>query len=228
MAVNILIFLSYWSLFSEPTHLNRFFYNWAMIPARVSAGEGWHTILTSMFLHGGIMHLAGNMLFLWIFGDNIEDKMGHARYLLFYLTCGLAAAGVHLISAPGSPTPTVGASGAIAGVMGGYLLLFPRAKVDILLVFIIFFRIFTIPAWIVLGLWFGMQIFGSIGADATAGGIAYWAHIGGFAAGLTLTLPLFLRSGGRQYWTQTHGHPPHPKASYPYAHSRIPRIRSKK
>ena len=113
--------------------------------------------VTSMFLHGGCLHLAGNMLFLWIFGDNVEDELGHWRYLGFYIAAGVAAALAQYVMDPGSMIPTVGASGAIAGVMGAYLLLFPKAKVDILLIFIIFFRIFPIPAWIMLAVWFAMQ-----------------------------------------------------------------------
>lgn len=167
------------------------------------------------------MHLGGNMLFLWIFGDNIEDEMGHVKFALFYLVCGVGAGLIHVLSAPYSNVPTVGASGAIAGVLGGYLLLYPKAKVDVLVIFIVFFRIFPIPAWIMLGLWFAMQIFGSIGADPDNGGVAYWAHIGGFGIGLVLTSVLWLKLGGTRFWDATHGHPPHPE--HKYAPSRIPR-----
>lgn len=173
------------------------------------------------------MHLAGNMLFLYIFGDNIEDEMGHGGYLLFYLACGLLSALAHVISAPYSPVPTVGASGAIAGVMGGYLLLYPKAKVDILIIFIVFFRIFPIPAWIMLGLWLGMQFIGGVGADPTVGGVAYWAHAGGFIVGMVLTIPLWLRLGGPRFWSATDGHPPHPQATYPTSASRIPKVKRK-
>lgn len=222
---NIGIFLSYWLTLPTENDIGWLFVTWGMVPATVTAGEGWHTALTSMFLHGGWMHLAGNMLFLWIFGDNLEDLMGHARYLGFYLLCGLAAAGLQVMADPGSPVPMVGASGAIAGVMGGYLLLFPRAKVDVLIIFIIFFRIFPIPAWIMLGLWFGMQLFSGLASPGNAGGVAYWAHIGGFVAGLMLTLPLWVRLGGTAFWTRTHGTPPHPEASYAVQKSRIPKVR---
>ncbi len=224
MALNIGIFASYWPLFDDPRELQRFYYDWAMVPALVTQEGDYQTMLTSMFLHGGILHLAGNMLFLWIFGDNIEDEMGHLPYLMFYLACGIGAGLVHVLSAPVSPVPTVGASGAIAGVMGGYLLLFPKARVDILLIFIIFFRIITIPAWIMLALWFGLQIFGSVGADSDMGGVAYWAHIGGFVVGVVLTLPLFFRRGGVEFWAETHGTPPHPEAKYTYARSGIPKV----
>ena len=153
--------------------------------------------------------------------------MGHGGYLLFYLACGLLSALAHVISAPYSPVPTVGASGAIAGVMGGYLLLYPKAKVDILIIFIVFFRIFPIPAWIMLGLWLGMQFIGGVGADPTVGGVAYWAHAGGFIVGMVLTIPLWLRLGGPRFWTTTDGHPPHPQATYPTSASRIPKVKRK-
>ena len=165
----------------------------------------------------------GNMLFLYIFGDNIEDEMGHGPYLGFYLLTGVAAALAQYVIAPFSGVPTVGASGAIAGVMGGYLLMFPKAKVDILIIFIVFFRIFPIPAWVMLMLWFGMQFIGGLGANPDAGGVAYWAHAGGFVAGLVFVIPLWLRRGGTVFWSRTHGHPPHPEAQY--VRSRIPKVR---
>jgi membrane associated rhomboid family serine protease len=225
MVINIGVFLSYVAILSDVRASNVFFFDWALIPGRVTAGEGWGGIFFSMFLHGGWLHLAGNMLFLWIFGDNIEDELGHLRYLGFYLACGVLSALAHVISAPYSPVPTVGASGAIAGVMGAYLLMFPKARVDILIIFIIFFRIFPIPAWIMLALWFGMQLIGGIGADPSVGGIAYWAHAGGFIAGLALIVPHWLRRGGTAFWNRTDGHPPHPEARYPTVNSRIPKVR---
>ena len=223
MAANIGIFLSYVSLFNDPQALNAFFFDYAAIPARLTSGEGYGTLISSMFLHGGWMHLAGNMLFLWIFGDNIEDEMGHVPYLLFYIVSGIAAGLVQVGASPGSAIPTVGASGAIAGVMGSYLLLFPKARVDILLILIVFIRIIPIPAWIMLAAWFGMQFIGGIGADLSAGGVAYWAHAGGFVAGALLTLPLWLRRGGAGFWRRTDGHPPHPEAVY--SMSRLPKVR---
>ena len=186
MAANILIFISYAGMLNDPHLISAVFRNWAMTPARLSNGSGLYTLGSSMFLHGGWMHLAGNMLFLWIFGDNVEDKMGHSRFLRFYLLAGLAAAGAQYITAPYSDIPMVGASGAIAGVMGAYLLLFPKARVDVLFIFVIFFRIIAIPAWAVLMIWFGMQFIGGIGADSATGGVAYWAHAGGFVAGVIL------------------------------------------
>lgn len=223
MAVNIIVFLGYVDLFDSPRAINAFFWDFALIPARVSAGEGFAGLVTSMFLHGGWMHLGGNMLFLFIFGDNVEDEMGHVPYLLFYLASGMAAALLQYVSAPGSLIPMVGASGAIAGVMGSYLLLFPKARVDILIIFIVFFRVFPIPAWIMLGLWFGMQLFGGVGSTGDQGGVAYWAHAGGFIAGLGMTLPLWIRRGGPRFWAVTDGHPPHPEAKYELSRSSIPK-----
>ena len=227
MALNIGIFVSYVALFDDARAINGFFYEWALIPARLSEGQGTVGVFTSMFLHAGWLHLAGNMLFLYIFGDNVEDEMGHLPYLVFYLACGMLSAFAQVYSAPGSIVPTVGASGAIAGVMGGYLLLFPKARVDILIIFIVFFRIFPIPAWIMLALWFGMQFIGGIGADPSIGGVAYWAHAGGFVAGMLLTVPIWLRRGGTRYWERTEGHPPHPEATYPTVRSSLPKVKRK-
>jgi membrane associated rhomboid family serine protease len=149
----------------------------------------WLTLLTSMFLHGGIAHIAGNMLFLWIFGDNVEDTLGHLRYAIFYLLCGILASLAHVASTyafHGDPMiPSLGASGAISGVMGGYILLFPRRRVTVLL-----FRFLTqVPAWVAVGIWFAFQIIsglGALGPGSQAGGVAYAAHVGGFVAGLGL------------------------------------------
>jgi len=227
MAANILVFLSYVTLLNDDQALMDFFYDWAMIPARITDGFGLFTLISSMFLHAGLLHIAGNMLFLWIFGDNLEDEMGHLGFLMFYLACGIGAGLIQTATAPYSMIPTVGASGAIAGIMGGYLLLFPKARVDILLILIIFFRVFTIPAWVMLGLWLGFQFIGGLGADPEAGGVAYWAHTGGFLAGLVLTVPLWLRRGGPRFWSNTHGHPPHPERKYKTSPSRIPKIQRK-
>ena len=143
------------------------------------------TILTSMFLHGGILHLAGNMLFLWIFGDNVEDELGHGRFLLFYLVCGAAAALTQAIAAPTSDIPTVGASGAIAGVLGAYLVRHPLARVTVLA----FIVLIELPAMIVIGLWFFLQFMNGLldqGGEGPGGGVAWWAHVGGFIAGAIL------------------------------------------
>ena len=227
MIANVAIFLSYAGILSDPRASFILYDTWALVPARITAGEGFLALLSSMFLHGGWLHLGGNLLFLYIFGDNIEDELGHLRYLGFYIACGICAGLAQVVTAPYSLVPMVGASGAIAGVMGGYLLLFPRAKVDILIIFIVFFRIFPIPAWIVLMLWFGMQFIGGVGADPDVGGVAYWAHAGGFVAGIVFLLPIWLRRGGVGFWNRTDGHPPHPAARYPTMNSSIPKVRRK-
>jgi len=224
IAANILIFLSYAGYLHDASVINYVFGNYGAIPARITDGSGYETLVTSMFLHGGWMHLAGNMLFLWIFGDNLEDEMGHLPFLLFYLISGIGAGLVHIVLGPESRIPTVGASGAIAGVMGGYLLLFPKARVDILLILIVYFRVFTIPAFVMLGVWLGLQFFGTLTSDPDTGGVAYSAHTGGFMIGLILCIPLWLKRGGTAYWHRTHGHPPHPETKYSYTRSRIPRI----
>ena len=224
LAANLFVFLAFLGIQTDEGAIWEFYGNWAIIPARISSGEGYLTLFSSLFLHAGFMHLAGNMLFLWIFGDNLEDEMGHLTFLSFYLACGLGAGLIHVAMGPQSTVPTVGASGAIAGVMGGYLLLFPKAKVDILIIFIIFFKILPVPAWLMLGLWFVMQLFGSIGSDPDAGGVAYWAHTGGFIIGAILALPLLIRLGGIGFWNRTHGHPPHPHPEYRLVRSNIPRV----
>jgi membrane associated rhomboid family serine protease len=150
------------------------------------------TLVTGIFLHGGWFHLGSNMLFLWIFGDNVEDRLGHGRYLLFYLLCGVLASLAHFCVYPDSPLPTVGASGAVAGVMGAYLLLFPRARIRTLVVVIIFIQIFHLPAWFLIGIWIITQILSAYTELATAqiAGVAWFAHIGGFVAGILLLMAL--------------------------------------
>jgi membrane associated rhomboid family serine protease len=225
MAANILIFLAMLPIQTDNRALYEVYNTWAILPYEVSAGRELHTLITSMFLHGGFMHLAGNMLFLYIFGDNMEDEMGHLPFLGFYLATGIAAGLMQVAADPSGQIPTVGASGAIAGVMGGYLLLFPKAKVDILIILVVIFRILPLPAWIMLLLWLAMQFFGGFASDPTQGGVAYWAHAGGFVAGMLATVPLWLRLGGTRFWDRTEGHPPHPEATYRFADSRIPKIR---
>ena len=150
----------------------------------------WFTPLTSVFLHGGWGHLLGNMWFFWVFGNNIEDSMGPRRFLAFYLVCGVLAAVAHIISAPSSAIPTVGASGAISGIMGAYFALFPTARVNLLFFFVVFFKIIPVPAWVALLWWFGWQVVAGVpalqGGAGALGGVAVWAHIGGFVAGLLL------------------------------------------
>lgn len=150
-------------------------------------------------------------------------------FTLFYLIAGAGAAAAQWVAEPWSPIPTIGASGAIAGVMGGYLLLFPKARVDVLIFLVVFIRIFPIPAWIMLGLWFALQLFNGVGADPLEGGVAYWAHAGGFVIGFVMMLPVWLRLGGTSFWARTEGHPPHPDAEYPrLANSSIPAVKRRK
>jgi membrane associated rhomboid family serine protease len=178
-----------------------FIREWAFIPAEFSGAPVAEapTLLTAMFMHGGWMHLFGNMLYLWIFGDNVEDRFGKIPFLIFYLVTGLAATFAQYIFMPGSPIPNVGASGAIAGVLGAYILLFPTAQVRVA----IGYMVTMMPAVLVLGLWIALQIFSGVGSiaatdeNSSQGGVAYMAHVGGFIAGLVLTA-LFGR-GGRKH-----------------------------
>jgi membrane associated rhomboid family serine protease len=150
----------------------------------------WHTLITSMFLHGGWLHIASNLWFLWIFGNNVEDSMGHVRFALFYLLCGLAAAALQIVSDPDSGVPMVGASGAIGGVMGGYIVLYPRVNVHLLVMLGFYVTTVAVPAFWMLGYWLLMQLLGGLTSlGAQGGGVAFWAHIGGFAAGTALVLP---------------------------------------
>src|SRR5205814_8591733 len=172
--------------------LDRFVYQFGVVPTHVELALAhlnlagvFLPILTSMFLHGGWLHIIGNMWFLWIFGDNIEDHLGHFRYLLFYLACGIAAAVTHIVFNLSSNEPTVGASGAIAGVMGAYVILYPRARVLTLVVLIVFFTFWWIPAWVFLGYWFLIQFLSGAAmsiaeTSRSTGGVAFWAHVGGF------------------------------------------------
>ncbi|MBU9696813.1 rhomboid family intramembrane serine protease [Rhodobacteraceae bacterium HSP-20] len=225
IGANVLIFVAYWLGLPSEEALGRFFMEFGLVPARISYGEGYWTFVSSMFLHGGWMHLLGNMLFLHIFGDNLEEEMGHLPYLGFYLLSGFGAAVLQYLAEPQSMVPMVGASGAIAGVMGGYLLLFPKARVDVFFFFVVFFRIIPIPAWIVLGIWFAIQLGSGWMTPADMGGVAYWAHVGGFVAGLAASVPLWLRRGGTGFWSRTHGAPPHPEAEYRMVRTSVPRVR---
>ncbi len=154
----------------------------------LTADAHWSTVLTSMFMHGGWFHIIGNMWFLWVFGNNIEDSMGHARFVVFYLLCGVAAAAAQMVVAPRSVVPMVGASGAISGVMGAYTLLYPRVRVHTLVTLGFFVTTVTLPAYVMLGYWFVLQLLmGAVGAlSPTEGGVAVWAHVGGFLTGLLL------------------------------------------
>ncbi len=187
IGICIVVFL--YELILPAGQLNALFFEWGAVPARVTSGEGLITILTSMFLHGGWSHILGNMLFLYVFGDNIEDAMGHVPYLLFYLLTGIAAAGLQIVLDPTSAIPMIGASGAISGVMGAYLVLFPQGRVRALVFFGYFGQVILVPAWTMIGLWFGLQLlsaFASLGASGEGGGVAFWAHVGGFIAGAAL------------------------------------------
>jgi membrane associated rhomboid family serine protease len=185
--INVLVFLL------ELQRGDRFITEWAFIPARFSDNPSVDavTLFSAMFMHGGWLHLGGNMLYLWIFGDNVEDRFGHVRFLLFYLVAGLAATFAQYAVNPASAIPNVGASGAIAGVLGAYLLMFPKARVDVLLGR----QVVAMPAFIVLGLWVVLQFVSGVGsiadtAQTEQGGVAYMAHVGGFVAGLALAVVL--------------------------------------
>jgi membrane associated rhomboid family serine protease len=150
---------------------------------------GFGSVFTAMFMHGGWMHLIGNMWFLWVFGNNIEDSMGHVRFAVFYLATGVIAAAAHIATDPSSAVPMVGASGAISGVMGAYIVLYPKVRVHTLLILIFFIQIVALPAYVLLGLWFALQFFSGLGGPAGGGGVAFWAHVGGFVAGVALVFP---------------------------------------
>jgi membrane associated rhomboid family serine protease len=162
----------------------------AHLSPRIAAIPPWATLFTSMFLHGGWLHLGGNMLFLWIFGNNAEDLLGRARYLLLYLSCGVAAALIQAAVDPLSQVPMVGASGAIAGVLGAYLLIYPWANVHCLVWIVIFFWIITVPAWVLLSVWFAMQLLSGLASGPHEPGVAFWAHVGGFVSGVVMMLLL--------------------------------------
>jgi membrane associated rhomboid family serine protease len=191
VVVYALIALNLALFFAELNGGDPFIGRWAFVPRRFLADPagGFVTVFTSMFMHGGWMHLGGNMLYLWIFGDNVEDRFGHMKFLVFYLLCGIAATFAQMAFNSGSNVPNLGASGAIAGVLGGYILLFPEAQVRVLMGR----SVVPMPALVVIGLWIVLQFvsgIGSIAPTADTGGIAYMAHIGGFAAGFVLTLIL--------------------------------------
>jgi membrane associated rhomboid family serine protease len=194
IVINISLFAYELSL--GGTDIQPFVKRMAVVPHEILHGfaiREYPTLVTSMFLHGGLLHLLFNMLFLWIFGNNIEDALGHISFVIFYLLCGIAASFAHAFFNAASDTPVIGASGAISGILGAYLILYPRARVQVALFFI---RVVRVPAWFFLIVWIAFQLIQglpSLGADAgRAGGVAWLAHIGGFVAGIVL-LPLFLR-----------------------------------
>ncbi len=194
IALNVLAFIYQLSL---GEHLGGFVRTMGVVPVRFTDGVSSSELpplLTSMFLHGGWMHLIGNMLFLWIFGDNVEDRLGHGRYLIFYLLGGIGASLVHIFLNPQSPVPTIGASGAISAVLAGYVMLYPKARIETLVLFFYALNVVEIPALLYIGVWFVEQFFAGVAslpfARAAVGGVAYWAHVGGFVIGL-LCVKLF-------------------------------------
>lgn len=195
IVTNLLVFLNeFWLGLVDPYSLNHFMAEYSLRPAYFH----WENVLTAMFVHANWMHVLGNMLFLWVFGDNVEDILGHAKYLVFYLLCGTTAALAQVMLDPSSRIPMVGASGAIAGVMGAYLVKFPRSQVVMLTWFILIFT-FDLPAWLMLVYWFLMQVFGGFGqiAEANQGGTAFAAHVGGFVMGIIL---IKLMGTRERYW----------------------------
>jgi membrane associated rhomboid family serine protease len=205
ITANVLVFL--WMLFLPETALETVVNKYAMVPAHFADGvtlADIMTIFTSMFMHAGWAHIAGNMLYLWIFGDNVEDRLGHGRYLVFYFVGGVVASLTHLATNWGSDLPTVGASGAIAAVLGAYLVLFPASRIATFIPLGLFSRLTVVPAAIVLGLWFVMQFFNGVLAlgGADVGGVAVWAHIGGFVAGMIMVklIPTERRLQGGVIW----------------------------
>jgi membrane associated rhomboid family serine protease len=195
IAVNMLIYFhEFWLQLVDPYSLNHFMLQYALRPAYFHI----ENLFTHMFLHAGWLHVLVNMLFLWVFGDNVEDILGHGKYLLFYLLCGVTAGLAQVAIDPSSRVPMVGASGAIAGVMGAYLVKFPRSQVKMLAWFILIFT-FDVPAWLMLIYWFGIQLLGGVGTvgEASQGGTAFFAHIGGFIAGIVLIRVMATR---QRYW----------------------------
>jgi membrane associated rhomboid family serine protease len=202
---NVLVFLYELSLqdpeMGRRDPLSLFIVHYGIVPYRFH----WSSLLTSMFIHGGFMHIAGNMLFLWVFGKGIEDLLGHWRFLFFYLACGIAAGIAHMLLNFYSPVPTVGASGAIAGVMGAYLVKFPRARIVTLVFIVVFFITVDIPAAFLLLYWFALQFvtgLGSIGeSQVSQGDVAWFAHVGGFIAGMILVLIIPVRDRFKRDWS---------------------------
>ena len=197
----VLIFL--WQSGLSPLTERSVIVHYGVVPARLFSSFDILTIVSSMFLHGGFLHLGSNMLYLWIFGDNVEDAMGKFRFIIFYLLCGMAAALTQALIDPSSPIPLIGASGGIAGILGGYIILYPKATIRVFMWIFIIIRLLNIPAWIVLGFWIGGQFLSVPAALEGGGGVAYFAHIGGFIAGMILVglfkrsdVPLFSASSG--------------------------------
>lgn len=212
IAVNILVFMAYYPLGTEPSVVE-VYHTWGMVPAHLSAATDLWTPLTAMFIHGGWVHLGLNLLFLRVFGDNVEAEMGSLGFLGFYLASGLIAFAMQYLAGPLSPVPIAGASGAVAGVMGAYFLMFPRARVDLAVYYVVGIRTVAVPAWALLGLWFAVQVWGGLATPA-GGGVAFWAHVGGFLAGVALSARTWRLRGGMLFWSRFHGLPPHPQAAF--------------
>lgn len=225
---NVLVFLAMLPDFGNQRALDAIAYTFGVVPAEISRGQHLYTLITSQFVHGGLLHIAGNMLFLYIFGDNLEDALGHVNFLIFYLLCGVAAALAQTLPDPNSTVPMIGASGAIAGVMGGYIMLYPRARVDVLVVLIIFITIIPMPAWLMLGYWFLLETIAGASMPTAGGGVAHLAHVGGFIAGVIGILPVWLARGGTDYWSRTHGRPEYEERIYPATHTRVPIVRRRR
>jgi len=206
--VNSLIYFYLWSLGAEG--YEKALFKWGAIPFELTHGMELNpeiafpiplSLFTSMFLHGGFLHLAGNMLYLWIFGDNVEDRLGHVRFFVFYILSGLAASLLFILTSPKSQIPMVGASGAIAGVLGAYIITFPKARISTLIFFGFFIRVVSVPALLVLGFWFILQLFYALPSiGSTSGGVAFFAHVGGFLAGIVLIRLFTMFSKRRSYY----------------------------
>ncbi|MFQ5971016.1 MAG: rhomboid family intramembrane serine protease [Alphaproteobacteria bacterium] len=224
IAACVLVF--FWQISLPAIEAQKAVYAFGLIPAVLLGNESLPpelaeipatlSVVTSMFLHGGWMHLIGNMLYLWIFGNNIEDAMGHVRFVIFYLLCGVAAAMSQAFQDPSSVVPMIGASGAIGGVLGAYLLLYPRARVLVLVPLGFFLTTLRVPALFVLGIWFVLQFVYTAVTGNQAGGVAYWAHIGGFVAGLALIVPF-----------RSRGHPLFGRGTHVRAGGSVPSTRRK-
>lgn len=191
IALNVIVFV-YQVTLSERDHWY-FLMDWAVVPDRISSGEHLHTLVTSAFLHGSWFHLGSNMLFLWIFGDNVEDVLGHLKYTLFYLVTAVAAGLAQVLMDADSMVPMVGASGAVSGLLAAYIVLFPHGRIRTLIILGVFISVTMLPAWMMIGYWFLLQVLSgvmSLGQETTGGGVAFFAHIGGFVAGYILVRPL--------------------------------------
>jgi len=200
IAVNVLVFL--FTMLLPYSELQVFTERYALIPVKISQGQHFYTIFTAMFLHGGLGHIFGNMLFLWVFGDNVEDALGHFKFLIFYLFCGFAGFLLQYITGPFSNIPTLGASGAIAGILGSYLVLYPDARVEVLIPFFFIITRRSVPAKFMLVYWIFFQFLHGLGSlGMMGGGVAYFAHIGGFAAGWGLTNILGVKPRSSTWWS---------------------------